>query len=87
MGKFVNMFGLCMQHIQNIITDTTKQLNCAKLQGKFDKLIESKVIFRAVFLLDILAEIKSSVFVLKKPTLISLPLLIQLKALNATVIN
>ena len=47
-----------MQHIQNIIADTTKQLDRAKLQGKFNKLIESKVILRAAFLLDILAEAK-----------------------------
>ena len=47
-----------MQHIQNIVTDTTKQLDHAKLQGKFNKLIESKVILQAAFLLDILAEAK-----------------------------
>ena len=44
MKKLVNKFCLYMQHIQNIITDTTKQLDHAKLQGKFNKLIESKVI-------------------------------------------
>ena len=53
-----NMFGLYMQHIQNIIADTTKELHPAKLQGKFNKLIESKVILQAAFLLDILAEAK-----------------------------
>ena len=58
MEKLVNKFGLYMQHIQNIITDTTKQLDRAKLQGKFNKLTESKVILRAAFLLDILAEAK-----------------------------
>ena len=53
-----NMFGLYTQHIQNIIADTTKELHPAKLQGKFNKLIESKVILQAAFLLDILAEAK-----------------------------
>ena len=56
--KLVNKFGLYMQHIQNIIADTTKELHAAKLQGKFNKLIESKVILQAAFLLDILAEAK-----------------------------
>ena len=59
MEKLVNKFGLYMQHIQNIITGTTNQLDCAKLQGKFYKLIESKVILQAPFLLDILAEAKT----------------------------
>ena len=56
MEKLVNKFGLYTQHIQNIIADTTKQPDCAELQGKFNKLIESKIILKAAFLLDILAE-------------------------------
>ena len=58
MEKLANKFSLYMQHIQNIIADTTKQLDHAKLQGNFNKLIESKVILQAAFLLDILAEAK-----------------------------
>ena len=38
MEKLVNKFGLYTQHIQNIIADTTKQLDRAKLLGKFNKL-------------------------------------------------
>ena len=51
MEKLANKFGL-------YIADTTKQLDRAKLQGKFNNLIESKVILRASSLLDILAETK-----------------------------
>ena len=46
-----------MQHIQNI-ADATKQLDHVKLKDKFNKLIESKVILQAAFLLDILAKAK-----------------------------
>ena len=58
MEKLVNKFGLYMQHIQNITPDTTKQLDCVKLQGKFSTLIESNVILQAAFLLDILEKAK-----------------------------
>ena len=51
MEKLATKFGL-------YIADTTKQLDHAKLQGKFNNLIESKVILRASSLLDILAEAK-----------------------------
>ena len=86
MEKFVNKFGVYMQHIQNIITDTTKQLDRAKLQGKFNKLIESKVILQAAFLLDILAEAKI-LSLCTQEILISLTLLMQLKPLNTTIIS
>ena len=58
MEKLVNKFGLYMQHIQNITPDTTKQLDCVKLRGKFSTLIESNVILQAAFLLDIIEKKK-----------------------------
>ena len=39
-----------------MIADTSKQLDRATLQRKFNKLIKSKVILRAAFLLDVLTE-------------------------------
>ena len=86
MEKLVSKFVLYTQHIQNIIADTTKQLDCAKLQGKFNKSIESKVILQAAFLLDILAEAKI-LSLCTQEILISLTLLMQLKPLNTTIIS
>ena len=56
MRKLTDKFGLYTHHLQNVIADTSKQLDQATLQGKFNKLIESKVIPRAAFLLDVLKE-------------------------------
>ena len=53
MRKLVDKFALYTHHLQNVIADTSKQLDPSTLQGKFNKLIESKVILRAAFLLDI----------------------------------
>ena len=46
----------CINSLTSWIVDTSKQLDQATLQGKFNKLIESKVIPRAAFLLDVLKE-------------------------------
>ena len=61
MHKLIDQFGLYTHHLQNVIADTSKQLDRATLQGKFNKLIESKVILRASFLLDVLWKLKSLV--------------------------
>ena len=53
MHKLIDQFGLYTHHLQNVIADTSKQLDRSTLQGKFNKLIESKVILRAAFLLDV----------------------------------
>ena len=58
MRKLVDKFGLYTHHLQNVIADTSKQLDRATLQEKFNKLIESKVILCATFLLDVLTEAK-----------------------------
>ena len=58
MRKLVGKFGLCTHHLQNVIADTSKQLDRATLQGKFNKLIKSEVILRAAFLIDVLMEAK-----------------------------
>ena len=56
MRKLVDKFGLYTHYLQNIIADTSKQLDRTKLKGKFNKLIE--VILRAAFQLDVLTEVK-----------------------------
>ena len=58
MCKLVDKFGVYAHHLQNVITDTSKQLDRATLQGRFNKLIESKVTLCAVFLLYVLTEAK-----------------------------
>ena len=58
MHKLVDKFGLYTHHLQNVIAETSKQLDRATLKGKFNKLIESKVTLRAAFLLDVLTEAK-----------------------------
>ena len=58
MRKLVDKFGLYTHHLQNVIADTSKQLDQATLQEKFNKLIKSKVILCAAFLLDVLTEAK-----------------------------
>ena len=54
MCELVAKFDLYTHHLQNVIADTSMQLDRATLQGKFNKLIASKVILHAVFLLDVL---------------------------------
>ena len=58
MCELVAKFGLHTHHLQNVIAETSTQLDRATLQGKFNKLIESKVILRAVFPLDLLKKAK-----------------------------
>ena len=41
--KLVGKFGLYTHNLPNVIADTSKQLDRATLQGKFNKLIKSKV--------------------------------------------
>ena len=43
MEKLVNKFGLYMQHIQNIITDTTKQLDCANYKASLINTLNQKL--------------------------------------------
>ena len=59
--KLVDKFGLYTHHLQNVIADTSKQLDWATLQAKFNTLIEPNVILSAAFLLDVLTQTKSSV--------------------------
>ena len=58
MQKLADEFGLYTQHIQNVIADTSKTLDRATLQGKYNKLIDAKVLLRGSLLIDILAEAK-----------------------------
>ena len=58
MRKLVDKFGLYIHYLQKVIADICKQLDRATLQGRFNKLIESKVLPCAAFLLDVLTESK-----------------------------
>ena len=58
MRKLIDKFGLYTHHLQNVIVDTSMQLDRATLHWKFNKLIKSKVFLRAAFLLDALTEAK-----------------------------
>ena len=56
--KLVDKCSLCTSHFQNVTADTTKQTDCALLQGKFEKLFGAKVFLWVTFSLDTLAEAK-----------------------------
>ena len=56
--KLVDKCGLYTSHFQNVTADTTKQTDCALLQGKFEKLFGAKVFLWVTFSLDTLAEAK-----------------------------
>ena len=58
MQRTIDKFGLYTQHLQNIIADTSKVCDRATIQGKFNKLIDSKVLLRIAFLTDVLSPAK-----------------------------
>ena len=59
MQNLVDKYGLYTSHLQNVIADTTKQTDRALLQGKFNKLIDAKVLLHGAFFIDILTEAKN----------------------------
>ena len=58
MERLVEKFGLYTQHLENVLESIRSSKDKAILQGKFNKLIDSKVLLRSAFFLDILTEAK-----------------------------
>ena len=54
MQRLVDKYGLHCQHLQHAIPETKKTKDRATLQGKFDKLIDAKVLLRSCFFVDAL---------------------------------
>ena len=59
MERLIDNFGVYMQHLQNVLVDTTKQTDQATLKGKFDKLIDASVLLRSAFFIDVLSPVKN----------------------------
>ena len=47
MQKIIDKFGLLSQHLNNTIPNTSKEIDRATLQDKFNKLIDAKVLLPA----------------------------------------
>ena len=59
MAKLNDKFGMYVSHLENVIADTSKQVDRAKLQGKYNKLVDASVLLRSAFLSDLLLPAKS----------------------------
>ena len=66
MERLVEKFGLYTQHLENVLESIRSSKDKAILQGKFNKLIDSKVLLRSAFFLDILTEAKKFSLVTQK---------------------
>ena len=66
MERLVEKFGLYTQHLENVLESIRSSKDKAILQGKFNKLIDSKVLLRSAFFLDILTEAKKFSLVKQK---------------------
>ena len=66
MERLVEKFGLYTQHLENVIESTRNSKDKAVLQGKFNKLVDSKVLLRSALFLDILTEAKKFSLVTQK---------------------
>lgn len=54
----LNKFGLYLQHIENVIADTSKQTDKATLEGKRRKMVNFKTLILCAFFIDILEPAK-----------------------------
>ena len=43
MAAFIDKFGVYLQHLVNVVADTSKKTDCAKVKGKRRKMIEASV--------------------------------------------
>lgn len=59
MAGFVDKYGVYVQHLENIIADTSKQTDKAKLEGKRRKMINASVLLRSCLFLDLLDSAKN----------------------------
>ena len=58
MAKLNNKFGIYAAHLENVISDTSKQCDWATLQGKLNNMTDAKVLLRSAFLFDLLSPAK-----------------------------
>ena len=58
MQRLVDKYELYCQHLQHANPETKKTTDRATLQGKFDKLIDAKVLLRSCFFVDTLSSAK-----------------------------
>ena len=57
-SKLNDMFWAYVSHLENTIADTSKQVDRATLQVKYNKLTDGGVILRITFLIDLLELVK-----------------------------
>ena len=58
MQRLVDKYGLYCQHLQHTIPEIKKTKDCAIIRGKFDKLINVKVLLRSCIFVDALSTTK-----------------------------
>ena len=58
MGGLIEKLGLYTMHLQNVITATRSSKYRSTLEGKFKKLIDTKVLLRSALFKDVLADAK-----------------------------
>ena len=59
MAAFVDKCGVYVQHQENIIADTSKQTDKAKLEGKRRKMVRASVLLKCYLFLDLLDSAKN----------------------------
>ena len=59
MDRVVNKYRLYCQHLQHAITDTKKSKDKTMLQGKFNKLVNAKILLHSCFSIDVLTPAKT----------------------------
>ena len=59
MAAFVDKYGVYVQHLENIIADTSKQTDKAKLEGKRRKMVQASVLLKCCLFLDLLDSAKN----------------------------
>ena len=64
--RLVDKFGLYCQHIQHAIPEIKNSNNPATLRGKFEKLIDAKVLLHSEFFSDILSAAKAFSLITQK---------------------
>ena len=59
MTGFVDKFGIYIQHIENVISDTSKHCDKATLEGKRKQMVEAEVLLKCSIFVDILDSAKN----------------------------
>ena len=58
MSALIDKFGLYLQHMENVISDTSKQGDKATLEGKRRKLVEAEMLLKSCLFVDLLDSAK-----------------------------